>query len=132
MAKKKGESMNIKIAFQNMPHSDPMEEHVRQKLEKITEILHDEAELTPFNIDVELRANPSHPHHRVNVHLKTAHLSFNTHEEGTDMYFAIDSAIDKMVEIAKKEREKRKDKRRGSSGPKADFESDKYSDTENL
>lgn len=109
-----------------MSHSDPMEEHSRQKLAKIEEILHGEADLTPFDIELWLKANPQHPHHRVDLHLKTAHFNFHTHEEGTDMYFAIDSAIDKMVEIAKKEREKRKDKRRGSSGPKGDFGSDKY------
>jgi len=111
-----------------MSHSDPMEAHTREKLAKIAEILHDEAELSPFNLDIVLTGNPHHAHHRADLHLKTAHFNFHTHEENADMYFAIDSTIDKMVEIAKKEREKRKGKHR-NSGPKGDFSSDKYSDS---
>ena len=109
-----------------MPHSDPMEAHSREKIQKIEEILHEEADFTPFNIDLKLNANAQHVHHRAELHLKTAHFDLHTHEECPDMYVAIDSAIDKMVELAKKERDKRRDKNRHKSGPKGDFGSDKY------
>ncbi len=102
--------MNIKISFHNMPHSDPMEHHIRAKLVKISEILQGQADATPFNIEVWLKANKLHPHHRVEIHVKTPIVDLHAHDEGTDMYIAADNAIDKMVALIRKDKERMRDK----------------------
>jgi ribosomal subunit interface protein len=114
--------MNIKIAFHNMTHSQPMEDHVRQKVGKISEFLKYETQLLPFNIEVWLKANAQHPHHQVELHVKTAHFNLHTHDEGTDIYVALDNTIDTMVELVKKEKERRRDARRMPNNEKAKFQ----------
>lgn len=115
--------MNTKISFHNMTHSLPLEEHTRSKLAKILDIVKHEADQSPFQIEVWLKANAQHPHHRAEVHVKTAHFNFHTHDEtGADMYVSIDNAIDKMVEMLKKEKERRRDARRTPNTEKANFQ----------
>ena len=113
--------LNTKISFQNMEHSAPIEAHAIQKLAKLEEILRYESGLTPFFVEFFLTAKKEHPHHKADLHLRTAHLNLNSHDEGTDMYIAIDNAIDKMVELVIKEKEIRKDKQKNTPNPKKDF-----------
>lgn len=91
-----------------MTHSDPLEQHTMAKLEKIRTFVDDS--LQPFHLDVWLKANKTHPHHAVEIHLKTHSYNLHTHEEGVDMYLAIDQAIDKIVGLLIKEKEKKIDK----------------------
>lgn len=106
-----------------MSHSLPLEEHTRSKLVKILDIVKRESDQTPFEVEVWLRANAQHPHHRAEVHIKTAHFNLHTQDEtGADMYVSIDNAIDKMVAMLKKERERRRDDRRTPNSEKANFQ----------
>jgi ribosomal subunit interface protein len=118
--------MKKKISFHNMPHSDPLEKHANEKLEKISNILKGEENVSPLHVELWLKANKQHPHHAVELHLKTPHLDLNTHDEGTDMYVVLDNTIDKMIALLKKEREKTRDKNRKVETEKSKFGSDKY------
>lgn len=100
--------MKKKISFHNMPHSNPLEEHTNQKLDKIQSFVDDS--IRPFLVEVWLKANKSHPHHSVEIHLKTPSFDLHSHEEGTDMYVAVDIAIDKIVALLIKEKKKLLDK----------------------
>ena len=106
-----------------MSHSQPLEEHTRSKVGKIADTIKHEADHLPFEIEVWLKANAQHPHHRAEVHVRTARFNFHTHDEGgADMYVAVDNAIDKMVEMLKKEKERRRDARRTPNTDKAMFQ----------
>jgi len=118
--------MDKKITFHNMEHSDPMESHTYQKLEKIEEILKDPEWTTPKYLDIKLNSQPLHPHHTAELHLKTPQFDLNTHDKGTDMYVVIDNTIDKMVTLLKKEKSKVKDKNQKVETAKTDFGDDKY------
>jgi ribosomal subunit interface protein len=100
--------MNKKTSFHNMPHSDPLEAHTIQKLDKVQAFVDDA--VRPFLVEVWLKANKSHPHHAVEVHLKTPSFDLHSHTEGTDMYVAVDNAIDKIVSLLIKEKKKTRDK----------------------
>ncbi len=108
-----------------MPHSDPLEQHASQKLDKIKDFLKDET-ATPFFVELFLKANKQHPHHRAELHLKTPKYDLNAHDEGADMYISIDNAIDKVVKLLKKEKVKQKDKDQKVETEKSKFISDKY------
>ena len=118
--------MKIKITFHNMPHSDPLEQHANQKLIKITELLSNEENLSPFHVELWLKANKLHPHHAAELHLKTPRFDLNAHDEGTAMYIVIDNTIDKLIKLLIKEKEKRNDKTKKQETDKSKFSSDKY------
>lgn len=113
--------MNIKITFQNMPHSDPLETHTKQKLEKILDILDSSEEQRPFNIEVWLKAHKVHPHHVAEMHLKTKNFDLMAHDEGPDLYVAVDNTIDRMVKLIKKEKEKMIDRHHKIETDKSKF-----------
>lgn len=113
--------MKIKITFHNMPHSDPMESHAREKLQKISELLQSQADSTPFNIELWLKANKLHPHHAVELHVKTPVFDCNAHDEGTDMYVALDNAIDKVIRQLMKEKDRHLDARDKPDTEKKNF-----------
>jgi ribosomal subunit interface protein len=93
-----------------MPHSISIEEHAQQKLNKTLELLKSEGTQTPLYAELWLKANKQHPHHAAELHLKTPHLDLHSHDEGTDMYMVIDTAIEKMLTLVKKEKERQRDK----------------------
>ncbi|MBS1987626.1 ribosome-associated translation inhibitor RaiA [Candidatus Dependentiae bacterium] len=111
--------MNIKITFQNMPHSDSLEAHTNQKLEKIFEFLN--TEQRPFNVEFWLKAHKVHPHHVAEMHLKTKNFDLMAHDEGADMYVAVDNTIDKMVKLIKKEKQKMNDRHHKVPTDKSNF-----------
>lgn len=117
-----------KIEFHNMDHSSPLEDHASQKLSKIEDLLSKEQYGTPQHIDLWLKSNKLHPHHSVEIHLKTPQFDLNAHDEGTDMYVVLDNAIDKMVRLLKKHKEKSVDKNHKAKTDKKDFidKDDKY------
>lgn len=115
-----------KISFHNMPHSDPLEQHASQKLEKINDFIKGADHLKPLHVELWLKANKQHPHHEVELHLKTPVFDLNAHDQGVDMYIAIDNTIDKMITMLKKEKTKRRDKTRKAETEKIKFSSDKY------
>ncbi|MBD3273337.1 ribosome-associated translation inhibitor RaiA [Candidatus Dependentiae bacterium] len=118
--------MKRKITFQSMDHSEPIERHANEKLNKIEEMLKDSEWKTPMFMELWLKANKQHVHHKAELHLKTPQFDLNTHYENADMYFAIDNTIDKMVKLLKKEKALLKDKEQKPETKKKAFADDKY------
>lgn len=118
--------MDIRITFQGMPHSDPIEAHIREKLQKIDDVRGNDPEPEPYFIEFKLEAHKTHPHHRAGVYLKTPRFSLDTHHEDADMYWAIDHAIDRMVELLKKEKARTADREHKPETEKKEFGEDKY------
>lgn len=117
--------MKVRINF-NMTHSDPVEQHAREKLEKLHELLKKEDHNPPFFVEMWLTAKKPHPHHKAELHLKTSSLDLHSHDEITDMYVAIDNAIDKMVKLVRKHKSIQKDKQKKAESEKKKFADDKY------
>lgn len=112
---------NIKVTFQNMDHSDPLDEHTRSKLQKVSDMLNKEENITPLFAEFWLKSNKLHPHHSAKFHLKTPRFDLHAHDEGPDLYIAIDNTIDKMVAQLKKEKEKFRDSHRKPDSEKNRF-----------
>jgi len=81
---------------------------------------------TPLFLEVWLEAHKTHAYNRAELHLKTPNFDLDTHDESTDVYVALDNAIDKMVALVKKEQERVRDKDRKAGTEKDEFSSDKY------
>ena len=111
--------MKKKISFHNMPHSSPLEEHTSQKLEKVKAFVDDS--LQPFLVEVWLKANKMHPHHAVEIHLKTPSFDLHAHHEGVDMYVVVDQTIDKIIHLLIKEKEKTLDRQHKIATEKRKF-----------
>ncbi len=118
--------MKIKITFHGMDHSNPMENHAKEKLSKIDELLKTSNWETPKHLELWLNSNPQHPHHSAELHLKTPQFDLNTHYEDTEMYLVIDTVIDKMIKLLIKEKQKVTDKKQKVDTSKKDFANDKY------
>ena len=118
--------MKKKITFHGMEHSMPLEEHANQKLDKVAEIAKPEGNPEPFHAELWLNAHKLHPHHSVELHLKTPCFDLVAHDEGPDMYVTVDNVIDKMVTLVKKEKTKQRDKQQKAKNDKKDFSDDKY------
>ncbi|MCK4264780.1 ribosome-associated translation inhibitor RaiA [Candidatus Babeliales bacterium] len=117
-----------KIEFHNMDHSTPLEQHANQKLEKINDLLKKDEVPTPQFLEVWLKALGQHPHHSVEIHLKTPQFDLNAHDEGNDLYVVLDNVIDKVISLLKKHKEKNIDKQRKAKNEKRAFieDDDKY------
>ena len=104
--------MNIKFSFHNMPHSNALEEHARAKLEKVQALFKHNSADQPLYIEFFLNAQTAHvKHHSTELHVKTGRLNLTTHDTGADMYAVVDSTVDKMVRMIKKEKDKNGDKK---------------------
>ena len=117
--------MKTKIGFKNMDHSDSLEKHIMDKLSRLEEILKKDQH-PPFHVEIHLEAHKLHPHHHVELHLKTSQMDLHAHDEGPDMYIAVDNAIDAMVNLARKNKTKNKDKEHKPETDKSNFGDDKY------
>jgi ribosomal subunit interface protein len=120
--------MQVKISFHNMSHSAPIEQHVREKLEKLHELLKSCDNTPPFFVEFWLKANKLHPHHAAELHLRTSIFDLHAHDEGTDLYMVIDTTIDTMVKLVKKQKDKQHDKHHKAETEKKNFvdKDDKY------
>ncbi len=114
--------MNLKITFHNMPHSEPLEAHAHQKFTKLAELLAHTNERSPVHAELWLKANKQHEHHATELHIKSSSLDLNAHDEGPDMYIAIDNTMDKMLRQVKKEKERLRDKAHKPDTEKRKFE----------
>lgn len=119
--------MQIKITFQGMDHSEAIENYATEKLAKVSEMLADSEWKKPMHMEIWLKANKQHAHHKAELHLKTPQFDLNTHYEEPDMYKSIDNVTDKMVRLLKKEKSKIKDKQHKAETDKQIFTDDKYS-----
>lgn len=114
--------MKRTISFIGMPHSDPLEEHSNQKLDKLTALIkHDDEHEGAYFLELHLKAQEMHAHHRVDLHVKTPHVNLHTHDEGPEMYLAVDNAIDRMITLYKKEKGKIQDRHRNIETDKRKF-----------
>jgi|SaaInlLV_10m_DNA_2_1039722.scaffolds.fasta_scaffold53230_1 ribosomal subunit interface protein len=118
--------MDIKISFQNMDHSNPLESHAKEKLGKLESILNVGEKMSPFFVELFLTAKKTHANHSGELHLKTPIYDLHTHEEGHDLYVVVDNVIDKMISLVKKEKTKTRDKNHKSDTEKKVFLDDKY------
>jgi len=109
-----------------MDHSEPLETHATQKLSKILDYFTNAQELSPFNVELHLKANKLHPHHAAELHLRTPRFNLDAHDEGPDMYVVIDNTVDKIVKLLKKEKDKWQDKIQKADSEKKKFSDDKY------
>jgi ribosomal subunit interface protein len=100
--------MKTKITFHNLQHSDLMEEHIKDKLAKIEELL-GESE-SPRFAEVWLKAHL--PIHEAEIHIKSKNINLVSHDKSNDLYVACDNAIDKMVTQVKKAKSKLADLRK--------------------
>lgn len=104
--------MNIKLTFHGMPHSQALENHAREKMDKITHLFKAESGDHPLFIELFLNAQTAHgAHHNVELHIKTEQLNLVTHAEDSDMYTATDMVIEKMAGLVRKEKKKLNDKK---------------------
>jgi ribosomal subunit interface protein len=99
--------MNLSITFQNMPHSDDLAAHAHEKFTKILEFL---GSHTIMSADLWLKGDKHNEQNMVEMHIKTTTLSLNAHDEGMDMFIAIDNTMDKMLRQIKKNKERTQDK----------------------
>jgi ribosomal subunit interface protein len=88
--------MNKRIAFRNMDHSGPMEQHANDQLAKIEKFL--ENERSPILINLTLTASHVHEHPTVELTVKTPNYdrTVKYEHEGTDLYDSLDRVIDTM------------------------------------
>jgi len=100
--------MNKRIVFRNMDHSDPIEAHAHQQLEKIVTFLENEPD--PVTIDVYLEPSKVHSHHRVELRIKSPNYSRTSSYEGSEFYKVLDRVIDVMYHLLREDKEKRHDK----------------------
>ncbi|KKQ33106.1 MAG: hypothetical protein US49_C0002G0001 [candidate division TM6 bacterium GW2011_GWF2_37_49] len=112
---------NIKIAFQNMEHSEPLDSHTRSKLQKVSDMLSKEENITPLFAEFWLKSHKQHPHSSAEFHLKTPRFDLHAHDEGTDLYVVVDNTIDKMVAQLKKEKERFRESHRKPDSEKSRF-----------
>jgi ribosome-associated translation inhibitor RaiA len=107
---KKGVTMNKRIVFRNMEHSDVMEAYANDQLEKIVTFL--ENDRGPVRIDLYLEPSRVHEHHRVELHVKSAEYNRNSsyEKEGMSFYDTLDHVIDVMYRELHEEKRKNHDK----------------------
>lgn len=115
--------MNIKINFHQMPHSDGIEQHAREKLQKVATLLKKSEDVHPISAELFLNAHPTNAHHEVELRVKAGSVSAVAHDKGADMYLIIDSVIDKTVGQLKRDKERFDDKKHKVSTPKGEFRS---------
>ncbi|MDQ5940533.1 MAG: hypothetical protein QG632_259 [Candidatus Dependentiae bacterium] len=114
--------MNIKINFHQMPHSDGLDKHAREKLTKVSSLLKRAENLHPITAELFLNAQATHAHHHeVELRVKSGSVSASAHETNADMYMAIDSVVDKVITQIKKEKTRTDDKRQKVHTEKTNF-----------
>jgi ribosomal subunit interface protein len=86
--------MKKQFTFLEMEHSNTIEEYANEKLTKIEKFLEHEKE--PIFMHITFTAQPTHGHHRVNLHISGPHYNFDVHRFGPDLYDLISSVADVM------------------------------------
>lgn len=114
--------MNRRIMFRHMPHSDAIEQHALQQLEKIEHFL--ENEPSPCSIDLVMEPSKVREHPKAELRVKTPNYDLITHyeKEGMDFYLVIDHVIDIMYRLLLEEKQKRVDARKRGTTLQEEFE----------
>jgi ribosomal subunit interface protein len=103
-------SMEKKMTFRNMDHSNVMEQYVNEQLAKVEEFLTNERE--PIFMEIVLEPSTVHAHHLVEIRLKTPDYNLISNYEGPHMYEVIDRVIDVLYQQVHEEKRKRVDAKR--------------------
>lgn len=96
--------MNKKINFRGLDHSEALDNHIHQQLEKVEALL--ENEPTPITIDVTVEYHDTHAHNKVIAHVSTPHFKCHADHEGPDVYAEINEVIDRLYTQLKTQKEK--------------------------
>ncbi len=111
--------MNATINFHNMPHSDALEAHAKDKLTKVESLFSSSDNLS---VELFLNAESAHaPHHHVEIKVNNGKIHVAASAPSTDMYLAIDAAIEKACAQIRKEKKKAIDKKQRVVTEKASF-----------
>lgn len=114
--------MKRTISFIGMPHSDALEAHSNQKLDKLSSLIkHDQENEDAYSLDLHLKSQEAHTHHRADIHLKTPDMKLHAHDEGPEMYVAVDNVVDRIIALYKKEKGKVRDRHRNADTDKKKF-----------
>lgn len=102
--------MHKRITFRAMDHSNHIENHANEQLEKIMHFLSNEP--TPVHVDLVLEAGRPHAHNKVELRIKTPHYEECVTDEGPHMLQVIDAVIDTMYRLLHEAKRKRVDDRK--------------------
>jgi len=111
-----------KIAFLHMAHSDALEAHANQRIDKIEKLL--EGSGLPQSVEVHLKCQPHGKFHEVDVHLISKDIKTNASASNAEMYLALDEAIERVIETIKRQRGKQLDSEHKPHTAKTDFYKD--------
>ena len=96
--------MKAIITFHNMPHSNAIEAHAKEKSLKIEHLLSSSKNLS---IEFFLNAESAHtPHHNVEIKVNNGKTHVAASAQSKDMYAAIDAVVDKSCAQIRKEKNK--------------------------
>lgn len=115
-----GDRMSFKISFQGMEHSAGIENHAKERVAKVDELLVRFG--SPHTCEFHLHSHPNHAHQECVFRLKAGSLDLTTRVEDADCYVAIDLAVEKMLVLLKKEKEKIRDSHHKVMNEKRSFE----------
>jgi len=111
--------MKAKITFHNMPHSDALELHAKEKLTKVKALF---LSAKNFSVELFLNAESAHaPHHHVEIKINNGLVHIAASAQSGDMYLAIDTAIEKACAQIRKEKTKAVDKKQRVKNEKVLF-----------
>lgn len=108
-----------KIAFHNMDHSDALEKHANERIDKIQVLL--EGTGLPQSIEVRFKFNPHGAHHEIEVHLVSKEITTDSHASNSEMYAALDEAMDRITDLVKKSKSRHRDEHHKVHNEKTDF-----------
>lgn len=97
--------MLLSVAFRHMAHSEDVKEYLEKRLKKVSKLLKE---------PIEVRATFNHEKFRydLTLRIKSQWFNFNVTESGTDWRSVIDSASSSIENIARKERERVKERKK--------------------
>lgn len=93
-----------RISFHNMPHSEALEDHANSKIDKIEKLLAGTG--LPQEVEVRIKYNPHRAHHEIEVHLVSKEIRTEAHTVNSEIYIAVDEAMDKIIEAVRKSKDR--------------------------
>lgn len=99
--------MIISVAFRHMPHSNSLKEYLEKRVTKFTRLLKE---------PIEVKATISREKYRydLNLKIKSQWFNFNVKETGDDWHTVIDNACSSIENMARRERERLKDRKKST------------------
>ncbi len=97
--------MLINIVFRHMPHSNDVKEYLEKRISKLTKLLKE---------PIDVRATITHEKYRYELTLRVTSqwFNFNVSQSGDDWRTVIDNASASIENVARKERERLKERKK--------------------